>query len=49
MKEGGGGGKCGGDKKIKGGRGSVGRWTCSRTSTGRERKSGWAISMLGRR
>ena len=35
--------------KLKGGRGEVGRWTYSRTATGRERKSGWEISMLGQR
>ena len=34
--------------KLKGGGGVVGRWACSRTTTGRERKSGWAIGMLGR-
>ena len=33
--------------KLKGGGGAVGRWECSRTTTGRERKSGWEIGMLG--
>ena len=32
--------------KLKGGGGAVGRWACSRTATGRERKSGWVIGML---
>ena len=27
----------------------MGRWACSRDATGRERKSGWVIGMLGRR
>ena len=64
MKEGGGGGMCGGAKRqrkndfgppwkprgnLKGGRGAAGRWACSRTATGRERKSGWVIGMMGRR
>ena len=35
--------------KLKGGGGAVGRWACSITATGRERKSGWVIGMLGRR
>ena len=35
--------------KLKGGVGAVGRWACSRTITGRERKSGWVIGMMGRR
>ena len=32
--------------KLKGGGGAVGGWACSRTTTGRERKSGWVIGML---
>ena len=35
--------------KLKGGGGAVGRWACSRTTTGQERNSGWVIGMLGRR
>ena len=35
--------------KLKGGGGAVGGWECSRIKTGRERKSGWLIGMLGRR
>ena len=35
--------------KLKEGGGEVGRWACSRTATGRERKSVWVIGMLGRR
>ena len=35
--------------KLKGGGGAVGRWACSRTSTGRDRKYGWVTGMLGRR
>ena len=35
--------------KLNGGGGAVGRRACSRTATGRERNSGWAIGMLGRR
>ena len=27
----------------------MGIWACIRTATGRERKSGWVIGMLGRR
>ena len=27
----------------------MGRWACSRTATGGERKSGWVIGMLGQR
>ena len=34
--------------KLKGGGGAVGRWACSRTATGRERKFGWVIGILGR-
>ena len=33
--------------KLKGGGGAVGRRACSMTATGRERKSGWLIGMLG--
>ena len=35
--------------KLKGVGGAVGRWACSRTATGRERKSGLVIGMLGQR
>ena len=35
--------------KLKGRGGAVGRWACSRTATGMERKSGWVIGILGRR
>ena len=35
--------------KLKGGGGPMGIWECSRNATGRERNSGWAIGMLGRR
>ena len=34
---------------LKGGGGAAGIWECSRTATGKERKSGWVIGMLGRR
>ena len=33
--------------KLKGGGGVVRRWACISTATGRERKSGWVIGMLG--
>ena len=35
--------------KLKGGGVAVGIWACSRTATGRERKYGWVIGMMGRR
>ena len=36
-------------RKLKRGGLLVGVWECSRTATGRERKSGWVIGMLVRR
>ena len=33
-------------RKLKGRRGVVRRWTCSRTVTKRERNYGWVIGML---
>ena len=35
--------------KLKGGGGAVERWACSRTATGRDRKYGWVIGILGQR
>ena len=35
--------------KLKGGGGRVEIWACIRTATGRERKSGGVIGMMGRR
>ena len=35
--------------KLKVGVVAVGRWTCSRTATGMESKSGWVIDILGQR
>ena len=35
--------------KLKGGGGAAGKWSCSRTATRRERKSGWVINILGQR
>ena len=35
--------------KLKGGGGRVEIWACIRTATGRERKSGGVIGIMGRR
>ena len=35
--------------KLKGVGGALGGWACSRTTIGRERKSGWVIGMMGQR
>ena len=36
-------------RNLKGGEGAVNRWACIRNETVREKKSGWVITILGRR